>query len=151
MILRALHVLMPAECGEWSSGSEEQQELWKRIGFFVGLYVQATQDPDWSLSAVLPWRVKSAAKKDFKPLLFKIHTLNMCYLQACNKIPVTVSELFCDGFFYGTHGSGFSAVSTRAVCGNEIYSVLFWGLLVKPACSYLQFSFFEVVVGNNTT
>lgn len=65
VILRALHVLVPAECGEWSSGSEEQQELWKRTGLFVGLYVQATQDPDWSLSAVLLWRVKSAAEKDF--------------------------------------------------------------------------------------
>lgn len=33
-------LLVPAECGEWSSGSEEQEELWKKIGLFVGLYVQ---------------------------------------------------------------------------------------------------------------
>lgn len=41
VILRALHVLVTAECGEWSSGSEEQEALWKEIGLFVGLYVQA--------------------------------------------------------------------------------------------------------------
>lgn len=52
-------------------------------------------------------RVKSAAKKDFKPLLFKIHTLNVCYLQASNKIIVAASELFCAGFFYSTSGVVF--------------------------------------------
>lgn len=95
------------QCGEWSSGSEDQEELWKKIGLFVGLHKKAVQDPDWSLSAVLLWRVTSGAKKDFKLLLFKICTLNMCYLQASNKITVTGSELFCDGFFYSMYGVGF--------------------------------------------
>lgn len=51
------------------------------------------------LTAVLLGRVKSAAGKDFKPLLVQIHTLNVCYLQASNKISVPISELFSDGIF----------------------------------------------------
>lgn len=86
------------------------------------------------LSAVLLGRVKSAAGKDFKPLLVQIHTLNVCYLQASNKNKCYNIRIIFRWNFYSAHGVGFSAVSTQAVCGNGICSVVFGALLVKRAC-----------------
>lgn len=128
--------------GEWSSGSEE---LWKRIGLFVGLYVQAVQDPDWFLSAVLPWRVKSAAKKDFKPLLCKIHTLNC---RAAIKSLLQYQNYFVMDFFMVHVEWDFCCVHTSSLWKWDLFSVV---LSSVSKTSLLISSFFEVVVGNNTT